>query len=291
VTTASDLPARTRPSRRLRVLGAAAVLAVLLATEGCAGLADGRGPPGADAAAAGAIGAAGAVSAGSAGSATRGDADSGDADSDRARTAALDPFEPLNRGIAHFNDTADRWVFRPVAVFYDRYTPEVFQMIARNVLSNLLDPYIALNNFLQGKPGAGFNDLGRFAFNTTFGFFGFADPASDAGMPKHREDFGQTLGVWGVETGPYLVLPLFGPSNLRDGFGFGVDAYAALINRFDNVWFRNTVAGVQFVGVRAQLLPADRLLNDALDRYTLMRDTYLQRRRNLVFDGNPPDDE
>ena len=178
-----------------------------------------------------------------------------------------------------------------MAVFYNQYTPEVVQMIARNVLSNLLDPYIALNNFLQGKPGAGFNDLGRFAFNTTFGFFGFADPASDAGMPKHREDFGQTLGVWGVETGPFLVLPFFGPSNLRDGVGFGVDTYAALINRFDNVRFRNSVAGVQFVDTRVLLLPADRLLNDALDRYTLMRDAYLQRRRNLVFDGNPPDDE
>ncbi|MFN7643961.1 MAG: VacJ family lipoprotein [Burkholderiales bacterium] len=288
MTTSADATARARPSGRLRALGAAAVLAVLLATEGCTGLGDGRGPAGAEAAAAAAIGAAGAVSAGSA---ARGDADYGDADSDRARIAAIDPFEPLNRGIARFNDTLDRWMFRPVAVFYDRYTPEVFQMIARNVLSNLLDPYIALNNFLQGKPGAGFNDLGRFAFNSTFGFFGFADPASDAGMPKHREDFGQTLGVWGVETGPYLVLPIFGPSNLRDGFGFGVDAYAALINRFDSVPFRNSVAGVQFVDVRAQLLLTDRLLDDALDRYTLMRDTYLQRRRNLVFDGNPPDDE
>jgi len=286
MTASVDPTARARPSGRLRALGAAAVLAVLLAAEGCAGLGDGSGPAGADAAAG--IGAAGAVSAGSA---TRGDADYGDADSDRARIAAIDPFEPLNRGIAGFNDTLDRWMFRPVAVFYDRYTPEVFQMIARNVLSNLLDPYIALNNFLQGKPGAGFNDLGRFAFNSTFGFFGFADPASDAGMPKHREDFGQTLGVWGVETGPYLVLPIFGPSNLRDGFGFGVDAYAALINRFDSVPFRNSVAGLQFVDVRAQLLPADRMLDDALDRYTLMRDTYLQRRRNLVFDGNPPDDE
>jgi len=288
VTLRRSEPARARPSRRLRAAGVAVVLAVLLAVEGCAGLADVRQPSGADGAAAAAIGAAGAVSAGSA---TRADADMGDADTDRARIAALDPFEPLNRGVAQFNETVDRWVFRPVAVFYDQYTPEVVQMIARNVLSNLLDPYIALNNFLQGKPGAGFNDLGRFAFNTTFGFFGFADPASAAGMPKHREDFGQTLGVWGVETGPYLVLPFFGPSNLRDGFGFGVDAYAALINRFDNVPFRNSVAGLQFVDNRVQLLPADRLLNDALDRYTLMRDTYLQRRRNLVFDGNPPDDE
>ncbi|RPH46412.1 MAG: VacJ family lipoprotein [Burkholderiales bacterium] len=284
-----DAPSRVRPLPGLRAIGAAAVLAVALAVEGCAALPADGGSVGAQSAASAAIGAAGAVSAGSA---TRGaETDPNDVEGDRASRAARDPFEPVNRGISRFNDTLDGWVFRPVATFYDRYTPEVFQMIARNVLSNLLDPYIGLNNFLQGKPAAGFSDLGRFLFNTTFGFFGFADPASDAGLEKHREDFGQTLGVWGVETGPYLVLPFFGPSNLRDGIGFGVDAYAALIGRFDSVRFRNSLAGLQFVDVRAQLLPADRLLNDALDRYTLVRDTYLQRRRNLVFDGDPPDDD
>jgi phospholipid-binding lipoprotein MlaA len=288
VSASPTVPTRARPWR-VRAFGAAAVLTVALATEGCASLPGDGGAAGADGATAAAIGAAGAVSAGSA---TRGaETDPTDVEGDRASRAARDPFEPMNRGIAGFNDTIDSWVYRPVAVVYDQYTPEVLQMIARNFLSNLLDPYIALNNFLQGKPRAGFSDLGRFVFNTTFGFLGFADPASDAGMEKHREDFGQTLGVWGVGTGPYLVLPFFGPSNVRDGIGFGVDAYAALINRFDSVPFRNTVAGVQFVDIRAQLLPADRLLNDALDRYTLLRDTYLQRRRNLVFDGDPPDDD
>jgi phospholipid-binding lipoprotein MlaA len=216
----------------------------------------------------------------------------GEPDADPApQRSNVDPFEPMNRRIHAFNTAVDQVVFRPIAQAYDRYTPEVLRMIARNFLSNLLDPYIAANNFLQGKPSAGFSDLGRFAFNTTFGFFGFADPASDAGFEKHREDFGQTLGVWGVAPGPFLVLPLFGPSNVRDGIGFGIDAYAALINRFENVPFRNSMAGLQFVETRAYLLPADRLLKDALDPYLLVRDSYLQRRRNLVYDGNPPEDE
>ncbi|MEI7445226.1 MAG: VacJ family lipoprotein [Burkholderiales bacterium] len=275
------------PARADVPLRRAAVVALLVAAawvaEGCTSMPREAAPAGPSDAAA-AIGAAGAVSAGNA---ARADAQPEDADA--RRRASVDPLESFNRGVFVFNDTVDAWVFRPVARAYDQYTPDVLRMITRNFLSNLLDPYIALNNFLQGKPAAGFNDLGRFVFNTTFGFFGFGDPASDVGMEKHREDFGQTLGVWGVPTGPYLVLPFFGPSNVRDGVGFGVDAWTALINRFDNVPFRNSMAGVGFVETRAQLLPADRLLQDALDRYLLVRDSYLQRRRSLVFDGNPPD--
>ena len=209
----------------------------------------------------------------------------------RRRKPPVDPFETANRAIWRFNDTLDGWVLRPVAVTYDRYTPDVVRMIVRNVLSNLLDPYIGLNNFLQGKPAAGFSDLGRFALNSTFGFFGFGDPASDIGLEKHREDFGQTLGRWGVPSGPYLVLPLFGPSDVRDGIGFGVDAWAALISRFDSVSFRNTLAATEFVESRARLLPAERVLDDAFDRYLLVRDSYLQRRRNLIWDGEPPDED
>lgn len=222
---------------------------------------------------------------------TASDAGSDETDDLPTSRSSNDPLEPFNRGITRFNDVVDTWIARPIARTYDRFTPDVVRMIVRNVLSNLLDPYIALNNFLQGKPSAGFSDLGRFVINSTFGFFGFGDPASEMGLVKHREDFGQTLGVWGVPTGPYLVLPIFGPSNLRDGVGFGVDVWAALVNRFDNVPIRNTLGGTQVVENRAQLLPVDRLLDDALDRYLLIRDGYLQRRRNLVFDGNPPDDQ
>jgi phospholipid-binding lipoprotein MlaA len=267
-----------------RSTGAAAVLAVLLAVEGCAATAVGRpSSAGSADAAAGAIGPAGAVSASSANRAAEGEP--GDAPS----RAAVDPLEPLNRGIFAFNDAVDGVLLRPVARLYDRWTPEVIRLISRNFLSNLLDPYIALNNFLQGKPSEGFSDLARFLLNTTFGFIGFGDPASEAGYRKHREDFGQTLGVWGVPTGPYLVLPVFGPSNLRDGVGFGVDAYLAVVNRFDNVSFRNSMGALGLIETRANLLPADRVLDDALDRYLLVRDGYLARRRNLVYDGNPPD--
>ncbi|MFO0233247.1 MAG: VacJ family lipoprotein [Burkholderiales bacterium] len=265
-----------------RTAGAAAVLAVLLATGACAAPDADRAPPagGADA---GAFGAAGAVAANAA------NRDAEDEPDDGPRRANIDPLEPLNRGVWAFNDALDGTVIRPVARFYDRWTPEVVRMIARNFLSNLLDPYIALNNFLQGKPSEGFSDLARFLLNTTFGFIGFGDPASEAGYVKHREDFGQTLGVWGVPTGPYLVLPVFGPSNVRDGVGFGVDAVLAVFNRFDDVSFRNSLVALGFVETRAGLLSADRVLDDALDRYLLVRDGYLARRRYLVYDGNPPD--
>jgi len=206
-------------------------------------------------------------------------------------SSPADPLEPLNRGVYAFNDVVDKYFMRPVAVAYDNYMPETFHFIVRNFLSNLYDPYVGLNNLLQGKPKEAISDLGRFLVNSTIGFLGFGDPATDLGMQKHREDFGQTLGVWGFSTGPYLVLPIFGPSNIRDGVGFGVDAWAGLINRFDNVPFRNSMAGLTVVQARAQLLSTDRLLDDALDRYLLVRDVYLQRRRNLVYDGILPGDD
>jgi phospholipid-binding lipoprotein MlaA len=290
-----------RPAAPLaRATGAAALLVLLAAAGGCAGTVAARGSPapgfGAPAPAVEAVPAAPAVAAAPVAPAapppTGGAGRSADADPDDAPVRpGVDPLEPLNRRVHAFNEALDDAVFRPVAQFYDRWTPRVFRMILRNFTSNLLDPYIAFNSFLQGKPTDGFTGLGRFVFNTTFGFFGFGDPASEAGYVKHREDFGQTLGVWGVPPGPYLVLPLFGPSSVRDGLGFGVDAYLGLVNRFDNVAFRNSMAGVGFLDTRASLLPADRLLQDALDRYLLVRDGYLQRRRSQVYDGDPPDDD
>lgn len=218
-------------------------------------------------------------------------ADPDDPDDPLAVARRADPLEPVNRRVAAFNDALDDVLVRPLARTYDRYTPEVLRLIVNNVLSNLLDPYIAVNNLLQGKPAQAASDVGRFLFNSTFGFFGFGDPASDIGLVKNREDFGQTLGVWGVPPGPYLVLPVFGPSNVRDTVGFGVDVWAALVNRFENVPLRNTLGGLQFVEQRARLLPTQSLLEEALDRYALVRDSYLQRRRNLIFDGNPPEDD
>ncbi len=296
-------PTSRRAARSVRTAGAVALLALLVTVGGCAGTGSvpasaegGAGAPAAGAAsAAGAIPTTGAVpvlGAASTSAPTGPARDAVDPDADDGpRRPDVDPLEPLNRRIHAFNEALDDAVFRPVARFYDRWTPQVLRMIARNFTSNLLDPYIALNSFLQGKPADGFTSLGRFVFNTAFGFAGFGDPASEAGYRKYREDFGQTLGVWGVPPGPYLVLPIFGPSSVRDGVGFGVDAYLGLVNRFDDVPFRNSMAGLGFVETRASLLQADRLLQDALDRYLLVRDGYLQRRRSQVYDGNPPDDD
>lgn len=212
------------------------------------------------------------------------------ADGER-RARNVDPFESFNRDVFAFNEALDQDLVKPIARFYDTYTPQVLRLIVGNVLSNFLDPYIALNNLLQGKPSAAASDMGRFLLNSTFGFFGFGDPASDIGLTKHREDFGQTLGVWGLPAGPYLMLPFFGPSSVRDGVGFGVDLYANLVDRIDRVAVRRTITGLGLLEARARLLPAERLLADALDRYLLVRDGYLQRRRSQVYDGDPPDDE
>jgi phospholipid-binding lipoprotein MlaA len=201
----------------------------------------------------------------------------------------VDPWEGFNRPVARFNHVLDRWMVRPLAETYDRFMPEVLRLMVGNVLSNLTEPYVALNNVLQGKPRDAVSDLARFALNSTLGFLGVADLASDIGLPKHREDFGQTLGVWGVPPGPYLVLPFLGPSTLRDGAGTGVDIWSGLTRRVDEVPVRNSLSGFDFLEVRARLLPAQRVLDDALDPYLLMRDGYLQRRRTLIWDGSPPD--
>lgn len=202
-----------------------------------------------------------------------------------------DPFEAWNRKVFDFNDDLDKAILKPIATLYADIFPPVVRRGVDNFYANLLDPWSAVNSLLQGKPFIALQSAFRFAVNSTFGILGLIDVAADMDIDRHPEDFGQTLGVWGVPTGPYLVLPFFGPSNVRDGIGFGVDAYLSPVSRSDVVPLRNSLAGLGFVETRAALLPAERVLQDALDRYLLVRDGYLQRRRNLVYDGNPPDDE
>lgn len=204
--------------------------------------------------------------------------------------AGVDPLEPMNRAIFAFNEHLDQYAFEPAARAYRDYVPETFRFIAGNMFENLRDIWTAGNNLLQGKPGAALGDLTRVVINTTFGFAGMGDVASELGLQKHREDFGQTLGVWGVPTGPYLVLPFFGPSNFRDGFGLGLDSYGdPLVHVVDDVGMRNSLWAIRALDLRARLLQAGALMDDvALDRYRFMRDAYLQRRRSLVYDGNPP---
>ncbi|MEZ5651413.1 MAG: VacJ family lipoprotein [Burkholderiaceae bacterium] len=204
-----------------------------------------------------------------------------------------DPFEPFNRKVHAFNMALDDAVLAPVARGYRDNINPVFRYSIRSFFSNLEDVWISANNLLQGKPVEALQDLTRVMLNTTFGLFGLADPASEMGFPKHSEDFGQTLGTWGVPAGPYIVLPFFGPSNGRDAVGFGVDTVVDPIGEVFPVT-RDAVgaAAVRIIDAREALLNASQMLPGiALDEYSFIRDAYLQRRRSEIYDGDPPMDE
>jgi phospholipid-binding lipoprotein MlaA len=197
-----------------------------------------------------------------------------------------DPLEGFNRAMFSFNDTVDEAVLKPVATTYQDVTPSFVQTGIGNFFGNIGDVWTMVNNFLQGKVENGLNDFMRVAVNTTFGFGGVLDIASEAGIQKHKEDFGQTLGTWGVGSGPYVVLPLFGPSTVRDTAALPVDIYGDLWTYTTPVDVRNTGAVIRLVDQRAQALNATNLLEDvALDRYTFVRGAYLQRRESLIHDG------
>jgi phospholipid-binding lipoprotein MlaA len=200
-----------------------------------------------------------------------------------------DPLESFNRQVFLFNEGLDNLLLKPLAEAYDLVLPVAVQDCLSNGFSNLREPSNAFNNLLQGKGADAVNDVCRFAVNTTVGLLGCFDVATRMGLERHREDFGQTLGVWGVGNGPYLVLPLFGPSSIRDGVGLGVETVLDVNFWIENVRVRNTIFGVRTVSFRHELLKADDVIaGAALDKYTFIRDGYLQRRRNLVYDGNPP---
>jgi phospholipid-binding lipoprotein MlaA len=200
-----------------------------------------------------------------------------------------DPFEPLNRSIYRFNEVVDEAIAKPVATAYRDLFHEEIRGRVRNFFSNIGDLWIGVNDFLQGKFFDGFQDWMRFGFNSTLGIFGIHDVASDMGIEKRNEDFGQTLGYWGVGEGPYLVLPILSSSTVRDGVGTAVDMYADPLGELRPIRLRNSFSVLRLINVRADLLEAGRILEQAaLDKYTFQRDAYLQRRRNLVYDGRPP---
>jgi phospholipid-binding lipoprotein MlaA len=201
-----------------------------------------------------------------------------------------DPLERVNRAVFAFNDAADKVVLTPVAKGYRAVLPGFVRTGISNFFSNLEDVWVSVNDVLQGKFQEGMEDATRVLFNSTFGIAGLFDFASDVGLPKRNEDFGQTLGWWGVTSGPYLVLPFFGPSSFRDGIGFFVDGKADPVYRIvDDVPLRNSIYATRAISNRANLLDASSVLEQAaLDRYAFVRDAWLQRRRNLVYDGNPP---
>jgi len=200
-----------------------------------------------------------------------------------------DPLEGVNRAVFAFNDQADEIVFKPAARLYRNVTPQGLRDAVRNFFNNIDDLFIGANNLLQGKTETAVNDWLRFAFNSTLGFFGVIDWASDMGLEKHNEDFGQTLAHWGVGNGPYLVLPLLGPSTARDTAALPVDWQGDLLQEHRPVDERNAVTASRVVSRRADLLAASRTLEEAaLDRYVFLREAYLQRRRSLIYDGRPP---
>src|SRR5712691_5144631 len=200
-----------------------------------------------------------------------------------------DPLEPFNRAMFRFNDAVDGAVIKPVAKGYRAVVPGIVRTGVSNFFSNLEDVWISVNNMLQGKFQDGFEDFGRVFINSTLGVAGLFDFASDMGIQKHNEDFGQTLGRWGVGSGAYLVVPILGPSTIRDGFGLLLDRQADLVFYIDGVPVHNSLYGTRAIGNRANLLDASSVIDQAaLDKYAFVRDAWLQRRRNLVYDGDPP---
>ncbi len=203
-----------------------------------------------------------------------------------------DPWESVNRSIFSFNETLDDNVLKPVARGYKWIVPDPIETAIGNVFSNLNDIPVTFNNILQLKFNNALRSSGRFLVNSTAGVGGILDIASDIGLEKQNEDFGQTLGFYGVSSGPYMVLPVLGPSSARDAGGLVFDLASdpvAVGSFFVAPFIGPAVGATRFSDTRARLLENDKTLNEAaLDKYEFMREAYLQRRRNLVYDGNPP---
>lgn len=205
---------------------------------------------------------------------------------------SADPLEGLNRGTFAFNEAADKVVLTPLAKGYQAVTPSFVRSGVSNAFGNVGDVGTAVNNLLQGKPGNAVSDVGRVLVNSTLGILGLYDVATPMGLDKNNEDFGQTLGKWGVPSGPYLVLPLMGPSTLRDAFGRVPDRYAGYSRYVDHIPTRNVLTATEIINLRAELLATTKTLDEAsLDKYQFLRDAFLQRRLSQVHDGKVPQAE
>ena len=202
-----------------------------------------------------------------------------------------DPWEPFNRSVFEFNEGLDAYLLKPVVAGYRFVLPEFVRDGIYNFFSNYGDIYNIFYNLLQGKPGYAFNDFMRVAVNTTMGLGGFIDLATPGGLEKHKEDWGQTFGVWGVPAGPYVVLPFFGPSNVRDTFGTVADLESDYLFKYvKDVGLRNSITGLRVVNARNTYYEAGDLLDGAaIDKYSFMRDAYIQRRQYQINEGR--DDE
>ena len=202
-----------------------------------------------------------------------------------------DPLEPFNRGVFQFNDGLDRAVIKPVATAYRDVLPSPIRTGVGNFFNNLQDAWSFVNNALQLKAEYAGNSLVRFGVNSVFGLAGLLDIATEMQIERHTKDFGHTLGYWGISPGPYLVLPLLGPSTLRDTAALLVDYQGNLLSEVQHIPTRNSATALKLVDRRAQLLQASAMLDQvALDPYTFTRDAFLQRRQSSIYDGNPPDE-
>jgi len=200
-----------------------------------------------------------------------------------------DPYEGFNRTMFAVHESLDQAVIRPVAKGYERAVPLPVKAGVGNFFGNVGDAWIGANSLLQGKGGDAGVDLARLLVNSTLGIFGLFDVASELGLEKHDEDFGQTLAVWGFGDGGYLFWPVIGPRTVRDTAGFVADVSVDPVGRVDPVRVRNSLRAVRVVDVRASLLPSDKVVDEAaLDKYAYIRDAYFQRRKNQIHDGRPP---
>ena len=201
-----------------------------------------------------------------------------------------DPWEGYNRGMFAINETLDMVVAKPIAKAYEFIFPEPIRILVTNVFSNLSDVVIGINDLLQGRGEQAVNDFGRVVINTTLGFGGLFDVAGNAGWYKNANDFGVTFGRWGAPSGPYFVLPILGPSNIRDTFGWAANIAASplsiVVTDPTAFW---TAWGVNYVNTRANLFPAEKIIEDAAtDKYSYLRDAFMQNRLNLINEGAPP---
>ncbi len=202
---------------------------------------------------------------------------------------AGDPLEGFNRSMFAFNDKFDQAIGKPVATAYQDVVPSPARGWVRNFFANVGDLFIGVNNLLEGRPMDAVTDWARFAFNTTLGIFGINDVASQMGLEKHHGDFGLTFGTWGAGPGPYIVWPLVGSSDVRDSVGSVFDWHFDPVSKHKPVAPRDAMIVLRATSERADLLGASRLLEEAaLDKYSFERDAYLQRRRSLIYHGNPP---
>jgi phospholipid-binding lipoprotein MlaA len=204
-----------------------------------------------------------------------------------AYTKEKDPFEPYNRKVYAMNDAVDKVIIKPTAQAYAYVMPDTMKTLVNNFFSNLDDVTVTANDLLQLKFARAASDGSRVLFNSTFGVFGLLNVTTH--LEKHNEDFAQTLGYWGCNSGPYLVIPFWGPSSVRDGVGMYADSFYGVIGTRPHIPTRNTAFAMNVFNNRVGLLDSEKVMDDAtIDRYSFLRDAYLMRRQNLVYDGSPP---